>query len=72
MVTVLLGTAPLLTVMPLVARHAYGGAVGYSWLVSAFAAGGVLGGVIALRLRASRPLLVPAGRLLGIAEPWPG
>lgn len=53
-----LGSAPLVTVTPVVADQLYGGATGYSALVSALGAGGVIGGLVAGRLRVRRHVLV--------------
>ena len=41
---------------PLVSKQHYSGASTWAWLVSSFAAGTILGGVVALRYRPSRPL----------------
>ena len=41
---------------PLVSKQHYSGASTWAWLVSSFAAGTIIGGVVALRFRPSRPL----------------
>jgi predicted MFS family arabinose efflux permease len=65
--TALLAAGPLLTIMPIVADRAYGGAAGYAWLLSALGVGAVLGGLIARSLQVRRPLLVGHVMLLPFA-----
>jgi MFS family permease len=65
--TALLAAGPLLTMMPIVANRAYGGASGYAWLLSALGAGAVIGGLIARSLQVRRPLLVGHIMLLSFA-----
>jgi Major Facilitator Superfamily len=70
--------APVQVLGPLVARQYFGGATAWGVMVAAFAAGGVAGGALALRLRPARPLFftylcllvtIPASVLLAIPGP---
>ncbi|MEU3459250.1 MFS transporter [Streptomyces sp. NPDC006733] len=53
----LLGSGPLITVLPVVADDRYGGAWGYAWLMSALGLGSVAGGWVAGRLKVGRAVL---------------
>jgi MFS family permease len=68
----------LLVLGPTVAKEHLGGAAGWGTILSVQAIGSVVGGVLALRLRSSRPLVacelavIPSGFLLfGLAVPLP-
>lgn len=68
----------LLVLCPTVAKEHLGGAAGWGTILSVQAIGSVVGGVLALRLRSSRPLVacelavIPSGFLLfGLAVPLP-
>jgi Major Facilitator Superfamily len=74
----MVGVAPVQVLGPLVARRYFGGATAWAVMVAAFAAGGVAGGALALRLRPARPLFftylcllvaLPANVLLAIPGP---
>ena len=52
--------------VPLVMKQYYNGAVSYGFLLGAFGVGTILGGVVALRWRPSRPLLVSCEIGIGI------
>jgi len=47
----------VLVLGPLIAKQHYSGATTWAWLVSSFAAGTIVGGIAALRVRPGRPLL---------------
>ena len=53
--------APFLVVGPAVADEALGGAGAWALILAAFGAGSILGGVVALRVRPRRPMLVGLG-----------
>ncbi len=73
-----LGVAPWMVLGPVVAAHSLGGARVWGLIATAAAAGALLGGAVALRLRPRRPLLacfglwlLPALTVLAIAPPLP-
>jgi MFS family permease len=63
------GLSSLLVAGPLIARLSYGGAVGWSVLLSALGVGSLAGDLIALRIRPRRPLVAVFGSvpIVGIA-----
>jgi MFS family permease len=63
----MLGSGPLMTLMPVVSARSYGGAPAYSWMLSSLGCGAVLGSLAIARVKVRRPVLAAHLVLVPIA-----